>query len=144
MSSVHYLSKDKKAKIDSYKESNILGLKAVDSKYIFLFLAALGIHNPQERPKGVPKEDFTRLEYLTKGEEEKAKMRVIYFDYLTQNNLEKLSDIDAAAEYCEKCAEGGFDILELMLEESGYDEARLERKMLRELDFLYSQYVDII
>ena len=45
-------------------------------------------------------------------------------------------------EYVEKCAESGFRILEKKLEDCGDDNDLLERRMLKELDLLYTSSVE--
>ena len=57
------------------------------------------------------------------------------------DDMDQYADFDKSCELCEQCAETGYQILLKKYNDAGCDEELLERRMLTELDMLYSKNV---
>ena len=58
------------------------------------------------------------------------------------HDFDRFSQLEAYMDYVEQCAESGFRVVEKKLEECGDDNDLLERRMLKELDLLYTSVVE--
>ena len=56
-------------------------------------------------------------------------------------DMDQYADFDKSCELCEKYAETGYQVLLKKYNDAGCDEELLERRMLSEVDLLYSKNV---
>ena len=56
--------------------------------------------------------------------------------------IDQYADLDKSVELCEQCAESGLEILKQQYEKADGDSDLLERRMLKNLDLLYTQMIE--
>lgn len=115
----------------------------IDNKEQALFLAALGMDNPVELSSKKDEGGWFRTESVTKYAKDVAMMSSFLLGTATSDSdVDRYTDLDEYMNYVEKCAEGGFGVIEKKLEDANGDNELLERKMLKELDLLYTVNVE--
>jgi len=124
--------------LEKWKEEKVIGFDSIESKEIFLFLAAIGLESPKEIQG--KKDGYLRREYLR--EADKA--------FFSSKLLAKRSENEEIDQYCnfddaildmEKCAESGFDIFKEKVEKADGNKELLYKRLLSELDMLYEKNV---
>ena len=130
--------------LEQLHQKGIFGLGAsIDNKEQALFLAALGCDTPVQLSSKKDEGGWFRTESVVKYSRDVAMMSCILLGTAaTDDDYDKFSQLDAYMDHVEKCAESGFCIIERKLEESGGDNQLLERRMLKELDLLYTTNVE--
>lgn len=137
-------SKGRREFLDSLHRKEILGLTAtIDNKEQALFLAALGCDSPVPLSSEKDEGGWFRTESVVKYANDVAMMSCILLGTAkTDDDYDKFSQLDAYMDHLEQCAESGFRILEKKLEDASEDNNLLERRMLKELDLLYTALVE--
>ncbi len=136
--------KGRREYLDGLHEKGIFGLSSsIDNKDQALFLAALGCDQPVPLIGKKDEGGWFRTESVTKYSKDVAMISCLLLGTAkTDEDFERFSQLDAYMEYLEQCAENGFRIVEKKLDECGGDNDLLERRMLKELDLLYTSLVD--
>ena len=137
-------NKGRREYLDSLYEKGAFGLNStIDNKDQALFIAALGCDNPIPLSSKKDEGGWFRTESVAKYSKDVAMMSCILLGTAkTDDDFDKYSQLDNYMEYVEQCAENGFRIIEKKLEECGDDNNLLERRMLKELDLLYTTLVE--
>ncbi|MGI6721775.1 MAG: hypothetical protein ACOX4I_04330 [Anaerovoracaceae bacterium] len=135
-------SKGKREYLEKLYKDKILGLNStIDNKDQALFFAALGIDNPTKLPSR-DSSGWFRLESI-KTSADKALMSCPLLGTASNDKeVDEYTDLDACMDYIEKCAENGFSVLEEKIEKADGDNDLIERRMLKNLDFLYTNNVE--
>ncbi len=136
--------KGRREYLEELHAKGIFGLSSsIDNKDQALFLAALGCDQPTPLTGKKDEGGWFRTESVTKYSKDKAMMSCLLLGTAkTDEDFEKFSQVDSYMEYLEQCAENGFRIVEKKLDECGEDNDLLERRMLKELDLLYTSLVE--
>ncbi len=142
MAQIIFYSKGKREYLQQLYSDHILGLSStIDNKDQALFIAALGIDNPKKLSSR-DQSGWFRLESI-KAAHDKALMSCPLLGIAKDDNeIDEYSNLEKCMEYIEKCAENGFDVLKKKIEEADGDNAMLERRMLKDLDLLYTSTVE--
>lgn len=75
-------------------------------------------------------------EYIMSGE------RITPYLVFSNSDVDAFADIEKALDLCEQCAESGFKDLRKRIIDAGKDREILERRMMKELDLLYTTNVE--
>lgn len=137
-------NKGRREFLDSLHNDGILGLTStIDNKEQALFLAALGCNSPVPLSSKKDEGGWFRTESVVKYSKDVAMMSCILLGTAqTDEDYDKFSQLEAYMDHVEQCAENGFQILEKKLKEANGDNNLLERRMLKELDLLYTTVVE--
>ena len=137
-------NKGRREFLDSLHNDGVLGLTStIDNKDQALFLAALGCNSPIPLSGKKDEGGWFRTESVVKYSKDVAMMSCILLGTAqTDEDYDKFSQLEAYMDYVEQCAESGFQILERKLNEANGDNNLLERRMLKELDLLYTTVVE--
>lgn len=137
-------SKGRREFLDSLHAKGVFGLsRSIDNKEQALFLAALGCDSPVPLSSKKDEGGWFRTESVTKYSKDVAMMSCILLGTAKNDDeYDKFSQLEEYMSYVEQCAESGFRIVEKKLEESNDDNDLLERRMLKELDLLYTAVVE--
>ncbi len=137
-------SKGRREYLDYLHTKGIFGLsRSIDNKEQALFLAALGCDHPVPLSSKKDEGGWFRTESVTKYSKDVAMMSCLLLGTAkTDDDFDKFSQLEAYMDYVEQCAESGFRVIERKLEECGDDNDLLERRMLKELDLLYTSVVE--
>lgn len=132
-----YVSPTYKTVIEGLKEKDVLGIKIVENKEIFMLAVALGL----SKPTPLTKRDGLSLYTALKTADKSLIASVLLGTAINNNDIDSLADFDASINLCEECAETGYTILQNKYNDAGCDEELLERRMIKELEFLYNKNV---
>lgn len=137
-------NKGRREYLDFLHEKGIFGLsRSIDNKEQALFLAALGCETPVPLSNKKDEGGWFRTESVTKYSKDVAMMSCLLLGTAkTDEEYDKFSQLEEYMNYIEQCAESGFKVIEQKLEECGEDPNLLERRMLKELDLLYTTVVE--
>lgn len=124
--------------LDILKEKNALGFELLDNKDVFLLAVSLGLNNPTNPQK---KFGFIRKTYI-KTSEKALFGSVLLGTAITDDEVNQSADFEKSIELCEKCAEAGFKKLKEKYDNADCDIDLLERRMLKDLDLLYTQNIE--
>ena len=103
-----------------------------------MLAVALGLTNPAELPnkKGL----FLNTALKTA---DKALFACALLGGLSEDaDVDTYANFDASADFCEQCAEAGYQVLLKKYNDAGCDEELLERRMMKELEMLYTKNVE--
>lgn len=133
-----FTSKQYKNVIDDLKKNDVLGLKIVENKDIFMLAVALGLHSPT--PLKTREGLFLNTALKTA---DKALMASVLLGTVTDDSkIDEYADQDMSSDFCEQCAESGYQFLQKKYNDVDCDSELLERRMLKELELLYTQNVE--
>lgn len=132
-----YTSSQYKAVIDELKEQDVLGLNIAEGKDIFMLAVALGMDNPVQLKNRVGLFLNTALKTA-----DRALIASVLLGTVTDDaQLDQFASFDASADLCEQCAETGFQILQRKYNEANCDITIFERRLIKELELLYTKNV---
>lgn len=124
--------------IDDLKKHEVLGLQMAEGKDIFMLAVALGLNEPAPLKSKVGLFLCNTLKTA-----DKALMESVLLGSISEDSeLDELADFDKSAELCEQCAETGYQVLRRKYTDAECDAQLLERRMLKELEFLYKKNVE--
>ena len=132
-----YVSDSFKKTTDELKNQDVLGLSMAEGKEVFMLSVALGLENPTllKNRQGL----FLNTALKTA---DKALIASVLLGTMSDDeDMDQYADFDKSCELCEKCAETGYQVLLKKYNDAGCDEELLERRLLLELDLLYSKNV---
>lgn len=133
-----FINSNFRSEIDEMKENDILGFSMVENKESFLLAVAMGV----DAPEVVKSRDGWFLMKNLKTTDKALLASVLLGTANDDAEVDSYSDIEKAIDLCEQCAEAGFRDLRRRIIESGKDREILERRMMKELDFLYTTLVE--
>lgn len=132
-----YTSTQYKTVIDELKEQDVLGLNNAEGKDIFMLAVALGLENPTQLKNRVGLFLNTALKTA-----DRALIAGVLLGTATDDSqLDQMADFDASADLCEQCAEAGYQILQKKYNEANCDITIFERRLIKELELLYTKNV---
>lgn len=133
-----YINSNYRSEIDEMKDSDVLGFSMVENKDSFLFAVAMGV----ESPEAVKRKDGWFLMKNLKTTDKALLAAVLLGTANDDAEVDSYADIDKALDLCEQCAESGFRELRNRVIDAGKDRDILERRMMKELDMLYTTLVE--
>ena len=128
-----------RAEVDKMKENNQLGFDMVENKDSFMLAVAMGVAIPEP----VKSKDGWFLMKNLKTADKALLAAVLLGTAQNDSEVDSYADIDKAIDLCEECAEAGFRELTKKILEAGNDRDILERRLLKELDMVYSVNVEM-
>lgn len=134
-----YINEKYRSFIDELKAKDVLGFKLLDNKESFMLAVALGVNQPTECKK--KRFGWTRKSYI-KSADKAMWASVLLGTATTDEEINQYADLDKSIELCEQCAETGFEILKQQYDKAEGDAELFERRMMKALDFLYTQVVE--
>ena len=134
-----YINEKYRSFIDELKAKDVLGFKLRDNKESFMLAVALGVNQPTECKK--KRFGWTRKSYI-KSADKAMWASVLLGTATTDEEINQYADLDKSIELCEQCAETGFEILKQQYDKAEGDAELFERRMMKALDFLYTQVVE--
>lgn len=133
-----YINSNFRPEIEEMKEEDLLGFSMVENKDSFLLAVAMGIDSPE----AVKSKDGWFLLKNLKTTDKALLAAVLLGTVSDDSEVDSCADIEKAIDLCEQCAESGFKELRNRIIEAGKDRDILERRMMKELDMLYTSYVE--
>ena len=133
-----YINSNYRSEIDEMKDSDILGFSIVENKDSFLLAVAMGVDSPET----VKSKDGWFLMKNLKTTDKALLAAVVLGTANDDGEVDSYADIEKALDFCEQCAEAGFKNLRERILDAGKDREILERRMMKELDMLYTTYVE--
>ena len=133
-----YINGNHRAFLDEMKRKNILFDSIAENKDLFLMAVALGINSPAD---GVAARDGFILLKSLKTSDKALLGSVLLKKAETDEQIDECSDFDKSLDLCELCAETGFGVLQSKVNDAGWDSDLLARRLLNELDFLYTKQI---
>lgn len=133
-----YTTDQYRAVVDALKEKDVLGMKMAEGKDIFMFAAALGIADPIPLKKKVGLFLNTALKTSDRALIASMLLGTVEED----SEIDAKADYDSSADLCERCAENGYQILQKKYNDAECDEEVFERRLIREMDFLFTKNVE--
>jgi len=134
-----YINDEYRAFLDTFTKKDVLGFKLLDNKYSFLLAVALGVNSPIDRKR--KRHGWTRKSYI-KAVDKAFFSAVLLGTATTDDQINAYTNIDKCVELCEQCAESGFEQLKKQYDSVEGDTQLLERRMLKQLDLLFTQNVE--
>jgi len=142
MSQIIFYSKGKREYLQKLYSDHILGLNStIDNKDQALLIAVLGMNNPQKLTSRDPGGWF-RLESIKAAHDKALLSCPLLGSANTDQEVDEYADLEKCMDYIEECAETGFAVLKEKIESADGDNTILERRMLKELDLLYTKNVE--
>lgn len=137
-------NKGRREYLEYLHNEGVFGLaSSIDNKDQALFLAALGCNSPIPLSSKKDEGGWFRTDSVVKYSKDVAMMSCILLGTAqTDEDYDRYSQMDSYMDYIEQCAESGFQIIEKKLQEVNGDNNLLERRMLKELDLLYTTLVE--
>ena len=136
-----FINSEHRTFLEEMKKKDILGFgeSIIDTKDVFLLAVALGVNSPAESFKS--RDGYFRLQYLKTAD--KALLgSVLLGKAETDAEIDEYADLGKSIDLCELCAETGFQVLQSKVNNADGDSDLLERRLLRELDLLYTKNVE--
>jgi len=134
-----YINEKYRSFIDELKVNDALGFKVLDNKESFMLAVALGLNQPSECKK--KRFGWTRKSYIKTSD--KALLSAVLLGTATNDEeINQYADLDKSITLCEQCAETGLEILKQKYDKAEGDREVFERRLLKELDLLYTQVVE--
>lgn len=127
-----------RSEIDEMKDRDILGFSMVENKDSFLLAVAMGVDSPE----AVKSKDGWFLMKNLKTTDKALLAAVLLGTANDDSDVDAFADIEKALDLCEQCAESGFKDLKKRIIDAGKDREILERRMMKELDLLYTTNVE--
>lgn len=127
-----------RSEIDEMKDRDILGFSMVENKDSFLLAVAMG----GDSPETVKSKDGWFLMKNLKTTDKALLAAVLLGTANDDSDVDAFADIEKALDLCEQCAESGFKDLRKRIIDAGKDREILERRMMKELDLLYTTNVE--
>lgn len=127
-----------RSEIDEMKDRDILGFSMVENKDSFLLAVAMGVDSPE----AVKSKDGWFLMKNLKTTDKALLVAVLLGTANDDSDVDAFADIEKALDLCEQCAESGFKDLRKRIIDAGKDREILERRMMKELDLLYTTNVE--
>ena len=132
-----YVSDAFKKTTDELKDQDVLGLSMAEGKELFMLAVALGL----DKPTVLIKRQGLFLNTALKTADKALIASVLLGTMSDDEDMDQYADFDKSCELCEKYAETGYQVLLKKYNDAGCDEELLERRMLSEVDLLYSKNV---
>lgn len=132
-----YVSDAFKKTTDELKDQDVLGLSMAEGKEVFMLAVALGL----DKPTVLIKRQGMFLNTALKTADKALIASVLLGTMSDDEDMDQYADFDKSCELCEKYAETGYQVLLKKYNDAGCDEELLERRMLSEVDLLYSKNV---
>ena len=132
-----YVSDAFKKTTDELKDQDVLGLSMAEGKEVFMLAVALGL----DKPTVLIKRQGLFLNTALKTADKALIASVRLGTMSDDEDMDQYADFDKSCELCEKYAETGYQVLLKKYNDAGCDEELLERRMLSEVDLLYSKNV---
>lgn len=132
-----YVSDAFKKTTDELKDQDVLGLSMAEGKEVFMLAVALGL----DKPTVLIKRQGLFLNTALKTADKALIASVLLGTMSDDEDMDQYADFDKSCELCEKYAETGYQVLLKKYNDAGCDEELLERRMLSEVDLLYSKNV---
>ena len=132
-----YVSDAFKKTTDKLKDQDVLGLSMAEGKEVFMLAVALGL----DKPTVLIKRQGLFLNTALKTADKALIASVLLGTMSDDEDMDQYADFDKSCELCEKYAETGYQVLLKKYNDAGCDEELLERRMLSEVDLLYSKNV---
>ena len=133
-----YIKATNRELIDKWKSEGILGLDSLETKEIFLFLAALGIDTPKEIQGA--KDGYIRGEYIK--DYDLSLIAANLLGKIKENeDIDKYCDKELAFKEIEKCVESGAEIFKNKVDSANSSKELLYKRILNELDLLYEKNI---
>lgn len=133
-----YINSNYRSEIDEMKYSDVLGFSMVENKDSFLLAVAMGVDSPE----AVKSKDGWFLMKNLKTTDKALLAAVILGTANDDCDVDSFADIEKALDLCEQCAEAGFKALRKRILDAGKDREIIERRMMKELDLLYTTNVE--
>ncbi len=133
-----YINSNYRPEIEEMKNSDILGFSMVENKESFLLAIALGLDTPQS----IRNRDGWFLLKNLKTTDKALLASVLLGTANDDSEVDSYADLEKAIDLCEQCAETGFHELRKRVLDAGKDRDILERRMMKELDMLYTTNVE--
>ena len=133
-----YINSNYRSEIDEMKGSDILGFSMVENKDSFLLAVAMGVDSPET----VKSKDGWFLMKNLKTTDKALLAAVLLGTANDDGEVDSFADIEKALDLCEQCAEAGFREIRKRILDAGKDRDILERRMMKELDMLYTTLVE--
>lgn len=127
-----------RSEIDEMQDRDILGFSMVENKDSFLLAVAMGVDSPE----AVKSKDGWFLMKNLKTTDKALLAAVLLGTANDDSDVDAFADIEKALDLCEQCAESGFKDLRKRIIDAGKDREILERRMMKELDLLYTTNVE--
>ena len=132
-----YVSDAFKKTTDELKDQDVLGLSMAEGKEVFMLAVALGL----VKPTVLIKRQGLFLNTALKTADKALIASVLLGTMSDDEDMDQYADFDKSCELCEKYADTGYQVLLKKYNDAGCDEELLERRMLSEVDLLYSKNV---
>ena len=132
-----YTSSQYRTVVDALKANDVLGMNIVEGKEAFLLAVALGLNDP------IPLKNKIGL-FLNTALKTSDKALIAYTvlgSLAEDQDIDEYANFDKASDFCEQCAEAGYQVLQKKYNDANCDEELLERRMIKELELLYAQSV---
>ena len=132
-----YTSSQYRTTVDELKKQDVLGLGIVENKDAFLLAVALGLDNPQQLKNKIGLFLNTALKTTDKALIASVLLGTIADD----SEIDEKADLDGSIDLCEMCAETGYQVLLKKYNDADCDSDLLARRMIKELELLYTKNV---
>lgn len=134
-----YINSNYRSEIDEMKDKDILGFSVVENKDSFLLAVAMGL----EVPETVKSKDGGWFLMKNLKTTDKALLASVLLGTANDDReVDSYADIEKSIDLCEQCAEAGFKELRKRILDAGKDREIFERRLMKELDMLYSTLVE--
>lgn len=133
-----YINSSYRSEIDEMKNSDVLGFSMVENKDSFLLAVAMGV----DCPEAVKSKDGWFLMKNLKTTDKALLAAVLLGTAQNDGEVDSYANMDNALDLCEQCAETGFKELRKRIIDAGKDRDIFERRMMKELDMLYTTLVE--
>lgn len=137
-----YYGEGRRELLNDFYKNNIFGLSpAIGNKDQAFFIASWGIGAPESYKKR-DNSGWIRSDYIKFAEEKAIMSAPLLSTAVTDDDIGDFAEYGVYKDYFEKCVEKGFQVIEEKVKEAGWDNNLLERRVLSELDLLYTNYIE--
>lgn len=133
-----YIDSSFRAEIDEMKDKDAIGFSMVENKEAFILAVAMGL----EKPEDLKNRDGWFLLKNLKTTDKALLAAVLLGTAKDDIEVDSFSDLDKSLDLCEQCAEAGFKKMRNKFLDANKDREILERRMMKELDLLYTSQVE--
>ena len=123
-------------------EKGIFGLsQSISNKDQAFFIASWGIVDPKDYKKR-DNSGWIRSDYIKFAEEKALMSTPLLASALNDEEVGEYAEYGIYKTHFEKCIEKGFQVIEEKVEDAHWDNNLLERRVLSDLDLLYTKYIE--
>ena len=133
-----YINSNYRSEIDEMKDKDALGFSMVENKEAFILAVAMGL----EKPEDLKNRDGWFLLKNLKTTDKALLAAVLLGTAKSDMEVDLFSDLDKSLDLCEQCAEAGFKELRKRFLDADKDREIIERRMMKELDMLYTSQIE--